>query len=146
MKAAQLALIPLLCALAAPGDAQTRSPGGPRTAITRANGGGVLPHPSSRMANMPPACRNDCFNIPFFYPEREVIIEREVIREVPLRQAQDTPPEPPPPPRKPYVIGASYTSLPPGCMKMVEAGGSYFYCGGEWYRQVGSGYRAVRGP
>jgi hypothetical protein len=139
MKAAPLALIPLLCALAAPGDAQTRSPGGPRTALTRANGGGVLPHRG--------------FNIPFFYPEREVIIEpvrqaqdrHEIIREVPLRQAQDTPPEPPPP-RKPYVIGASYASLPSGCMKMVEAGGSYFYCGGEWYRQVGSGYRAVREP
>jgi hypothetical protein len=31
-------------------------------------------------------------------------------------------------------------------MKMIEKGASFFLCGGEWYRQVGSGYRAVREP
>ena len=40
------------------------------------------------------------------------------------------------PPRKPYVIGNSYASLPGGCMKMIEEGAHYYYCGGgEWYRQ-----------
>ena len=77
--------------------------------------------------------------------EREVpvIVEREVVREVPV----PVPAEPPPPPRKPYVIGNSYASLPGGCMKLIEEGVSYYYCSGEWYRQVGSGsaatYKAV---
>ena len=76
--------------------------------------------------------------------EREVpvIVEREVVVEVPV------PAEPPPapPPRDPYVIGKSYASLPGGCMKIVEPGASYYWCGGEWYRQVGKEYRAVRQP
>jgi hypothetical protein len=77
--------------------------------------------------------------------EREVpvIVEKEVVREVPVPVA----PVPPPVPRKPYVIGASYASLPPSCMKMIEEGVSFYYCDGDWYRQVGSGrsttYRAV---
>jgi hypothetical protein len=55
------------------------------------------------------------------------------------------------PPRKPYVIGNSYASLPGGCMKMIEGGVSYYFCGGgEWYRQVGGGkgaqYKAVAKP
>ena len=129
MKAARLALIPLLCGLVASW-AGAQSPGGPRTGITRANGGGVMPQRG--------------IQVPFFYPEREVIIEREIIREVPA--APPPPPEPAPPPKKPYVIGASYASLPGGCMKMVEAGGTYYYCGCEWYRQVGSAYKAVREP
>jgi len=81
--------------------------------------------------------------------EREVpvIVEREVVRD-----AQPAAPAPsPPPPRKPYVIGNTYDSLPPeGCMKMIEGGASYYYCNGEWYRQVGGGkdaqYRAVAQP
>lgn len=136
MKASRLALIPLLSALASPAAAQAHSPGGPRTALTRANGGGVLPQRG--------------FHVPFFYPEREVVVvEREVIREVPagnLGTPNTDVPNSPPPPRKPYVIGASYASLPPGCMKMVELAGTYFYCSGEWYRQVGSVYRAVKEP
>jgi hypothetical protein len=85
-----------------------------------------------------------------FIVERQVpvIVEREVVREVP--------PAPPPTPspegegrkRKPYVIGSSYASLPGGCMKLIDEGVSYYFCGGgEWYRQTGSGrdsqYRAV---
>lgn len=78
--------------------------------------------------------------------EREVpvIVEREVvIREVPA-PAVALPPEP----RKPYKLGASYASLPGGCMKMIEGGASYYWCGGaEWYRLVGgSQYRAVAKP
>ena len=73
------------------------------------------------------------------------VIEREVVKEVPA-----APPEPPPPPRKPYVIGASYNTLPSGCMKMIQDGASYYLCSGEWYRQVGSGgvvsYKAVKAP
>ena len=79
--------------------------------------------------------------------EREVpvYIEKEVVREVPA-------PPPAPSPegegkRKPYVIGNSYASLPGGCMKLIEEGASYYYCSGDWYRQVGSGsaisYKAV---
>jgi hypothetical protein len=44
------------------------------------------------------------------------------------------------------VIGASYASLPGGCMKWIEGGASYYYCGGEWYRQLGKQYRAVARP
>jgi hypothetical protein len=45
------------------------------------------------------------------------------------------------------VIGASYAELPGGCMKWIEGGASYYYCGGgEWYRQLGKQYRAVARP
>jgi hypothetical protein len=44
-------------------------------------------------------------------------------------------------------MGRTYASLPGGCMKMVEKAASYFYCGGDWYRQVGSSeYRAIKKP
>ena len=85
------------------------------------------------------------FAVPWIVDDRVVVVEREIVREVPAAPPQ--PLEPPSPPRKPYVIGASYASLPGGCMKQVEAGGSYFYCSGDWYRQVGKGqYKAVREP
>ena len=60
----------------------------------------------------------------------------------------DAPPaEPPPEPRKPYVIGETYDSLPAGCMKLIEKGAAYYYCGGEWYRSAGGGkYKAVKAP
>ena len=85
---------------------------------------------------------------PFFFPvaQREVVhevVEREVVREVPAKPA--TPPAPPP--REPYVIGHSYTSLPAGCMKMVEGGARFFRCSGEWYQELGKGqYKAVAAP
>ena len=88
---------------------------------------------------------------PGFFPfERETVyvVEREVIREVPVEVPVAV--EPPPPPRKPYAIGASYSSLPSGCMKLIDQGVDYFYCSGEWYRQVRGGssplYRAVAKP
>ena len=69
--------------------------------------------------------------------EREVVIvEREVVREPPADCRRRRGPAPP---RKPYVIGNSYASLPGGCMKLIEDGASYYYCGGEWYRQLGGG-------
>ena len=84
------------------------------------------------------------FAIPWIVDDdRVVVVEREVIREVPVAAPA---PEPPPKPRKPYAIGASYDSLPGGCMKQIEAGGSYFYCSGDWYRQAGKLYVAVREP
>lgn len=85
---------------------------------------------------------------PFDYAQDRkvpVVVEREVVvREV----VKEVAPKPPPPPRKPYVVGASYASLPPGgCMKMIEGSASYYYCGGgEWYRPVGKQYRAVAKP
>ncbi len=45
--------------------------------------------------------------------------------------------------RKPYVVGASYASLPGSCMKLIEDGASFYYCSGDWYRQEGKSYRAV---
>jgi hypothetical protein len=77
--------------------------------------------------------------------ERVIVVEREVVREKPA--AAPATPAPPASPRKPYVIGASYASLPGGCMKWIEGGASYYYCGGgEWYRQLGKQYRAVARP
>jgi hypothetical protein len=83
--------------------------------------------------------------------EREV--EVPVYVEVPVAAAPSvTPPLPPHQgegdKRKPYVIGASYDSLPGSCMKLIEEGVSFYYCSGEWYRQVGEGrgatYKAVK--
>jgi hypothetical protein len=77
-----------------------------------------------------------------------VIVEREVVREVPV--APPAPPPPAPAPRKAHVLGRTYASLPPGCMKMIERGAVYFRCSGLWYREVrdegGGRYRAVAGP
>ena len=85
-----------------------------------------------------------------------IVVEREVVHVV-EREADAKPAvaEPvtaavPAPPREPYVIGNSYSSLPSGCMKMIEVDASYYYCSGEWYRQVKGGndaqYRAVAQP
>ena len=85
------------------------------------------------------------FNGGFILVEREYVpvVEREVVREVTVAEP---PAAAPPPPRKPYVIGRNYSSLPGGCMKIIEDGASYFYCSGEWYRQVGAQYLAVAMP
>jgi hypothetical protein len=84
-------------------------------------------------------------HVPIYIDQRDVVVvEREVVREVLV--APPPPPEPPPPSRKPYVVGSTYASLPGGCMKMIEAGGAFYYCGGDWYRQVGRAYRAVEQP
>jgi hypothetical protein len=86
---------------------------------------------------------------PFWWGDNEtVVIEREVVREVPVAAPA---PAAPPPPRKPYVLGASYDSLPPGgCMKLIEGTAAYYHCGGEWYREVRAGnvamYKAVAAP
>ena len=72
--------------------------------------------------------------------EVPVYVEREVVREVPVAVE----PPAPAPPREAYVVGKSYASLPPqGCMKLIEEGVSFYYCGGDWYRQEGKQYRAV---
>ena len=82
---------------------------------------------------------------PGYYIEREVVHDVVVVHDQPVETV--APPEPPPPPRKPWVMGKSYSSLPSGCMKMIEDGISYFHCSGEWYREVGRGqYKAVSAP
>ena len=85
-----------------------------------------------------------------------------VEREVPVIVEREAPPPPGAVPlpeqaqggakaRKPYAVGGTYASLPGRCMKMIEGGASYYFCGGgEWYRQTGDGsgakYRAVARP
>ena len=86
------------------------------------------------------------------------VVDREVEVPVYVEVPVAVPAPPPsasadgPPPRsgenrKPYVIGASYDSLPGSCMKLIEEGVSFYYCSGEWYREVRAGrnplYRAV---
>jgi hypothetical protein len=126
-----LALLSVLCCAASAANAQSRGVGG-----------------GFRHLPAPPAAHGPFLGFPGVYiVEREVVhvIEREVVHEDP-----PPPPEPPPPPRKPYVIGASYSSLPSPCMKMIQDGVSYYLCSGDWYRQVGSGsaveYKAVATP
>ena len=77
-----------------------------------------------------------------------VIVEREVVREVPVAAPAPPAPAPPPPPREPYVLGRTYASLPRPCMKLVERGAAYFQCSGKWYRSMGADgpYRAVARP
>lgn len=112
-------------------------------------GGGLLvsppPRPPSIVHRVPGFSQG--FVPGFVVVEREYVpvIEREIIREVPAEPV--APPAPPPPPRKPFVVGRSYSSLPGGCMKMIEGGATYFHCSGDWYRQVGAGqYKAVSPP
>ena len=80
-----------------------------------------------------------------------IIVEREVVETVVVEpEGQAVPPEapaePPPEPRKPYAIGSTYSSIPSGCMKLIQDGAIYYHCNGEWYRPVGSEYLAVRMP
>lgn len=79
----------------------------------------------------------------------QVVVEEEAARpiaEEPRPAVPPPPPPPPAPPRKPYALGKSYASLPGGCMKLIDAGVSYYKCGAEWYRQDGSQYKAVAQP
>jgi hypothetical protein len=80
-------------------------------------------------------------------PVTEVVHDVVVVHDQPAEPP--APPPPPPPPKEPWVLGKIYAALPGGCMKMVERAGkaSYFYCGGDWYRQIGSArYKAVTKP
>ena len=80
----------------------------------------------------------------FFYyeePQYYPVVVEQVVHDEPA-----APPAPPPEPRKPYVLGRTYSSLPGGCGKLIQDGASYYVCSGEWYRQVGSEYKAVRMP
>ena len=94
---------------------------------------------------------------PFDYAQddREPVIVERVIQAPPPPPApaanSGTPNRDVPglPERKPYVVGKSYAALPGGCMKLIEEGSAYYYCGGgEWYKQMGKGrgatYRAVK--
>lgn len=86
-----------------------------------------------------------------------IIVERQVTQTVEpdtdAKQAVAPPAAPAaaaPEPRKPYAIGSTYSSIPSGCMKLIEDGASYYHCNGEWYQSVSSGngvqYLAVRAP
>ena len=83
----------------------------------------------------------------FFIVEPEVVHDVVVVHDAP---ADPPPPPAPPPPRKPFVLGRTYSSLPGGCMKMIDRGVSFYQCSGEWYRQVSGGrdgfYLAVAHP
>lgn len=83
----------------------------------------------------------------FFYAEPEVVHDVVYVHDAP---AEPPPSAGPPPPRKPFVLGRTYSSLPGGCMKMIDRGITYYQCSGEWYRQLGGGrggpYRAVAQP
>ena len=112
----------------------------PAIAQSRGVGGGFrhLPPP-------PPVFGGPFLGWPGVYVvERVHVIEREVVKEVPAVPPPEPPPQPPP--RKPYAIGASYDTLPSPCMKMIEDGASYYHCSGEWYRQTGAQYVAVKAP
>ena len=125
-----------IVAMSAPADAQSRPVSGARI---------TYPSHSNHFSWERGHRFRGAFPVLVVEHEVPVIVEREV-----------APPPPPAPPlkergekeRKPYVVGATYASLPGGCMKLIEAGGSFFYCGdGEWYREVRAGrdplYRAV---
>lgn len=80
----------------------------------------------------------------FFYDQPYVVHDVVVVHDQPA--AEPVAAEPPSPPREPYVLGRTYASLPGSCLKMIEGGASYYYCGGDWYRQVGRQYKAVEMP
>lgn len=123
----------LLILAAAEADAQQSSVFGARTPPPPRHHGGGFPG------------RHHGFGGGIWIIERDVpvVVEREVVREV----VREVPADPPPAPRKPYAVGRSYASLPASCMKLIEGGASYYYCGGgEWYRLAGKQYLAVRRP
>ena len=132
--AVSAAMSALLIFAAAKVDAQQRAGGVSRNMFTGHHGGGM--HGRKFHGGFPGV----------WVVEREVVVERETPpppAAVPLpEQAQGGTKAPP---RKPYVIGSTYASLPSqGCMKLIEDGASYYYCGGEeWYKQTGKQYRAV---
>jgi len=132
-------------AMASTAEAQQRSMGGAPRGPTLANHAGM--HAGMHGGMHGGLHGGQGVFIPYYVEREPVIIEREVVREVPVVVE---PPPPPPPPREPYVIGKSYASLPGGCMKMIEDAASYYLCSGEWYRQVGSGsaarYKAIVQP
>ena len=147
---AAVAVVPV--SAAAPAQAQQRAVGGPRINIPSHSNHFSWERGHHRFRVLRQA-----------QDERIFIVERA------LRQAQDEREivrEAPPPPaavplpeqaqggakaRKPYAVGGTYASVPGGCMKLIEDGASYYFCGGgEWYRQTGDGsgakYRAVARP
>ena len=116
-----------------------------RAATAQIPPGGFVGFPGSPPLPPLPPPHHDRGFPGFFVYERdyEPVVEREIIREVPA----PAPPAPPPPPRKPYVVGRTYDALPGGCMKLIQDGGSYYLCSGEWYRPLGGGrYLAIAQP
>jgi hypothetical protein len=105
--------------------------------------GSLLPNSMPNQTGVPGFHRHHGFHGGIIlYNEREVVHDVVAVHDQPPE-----PPPPPPPPRQRWVFGRSYGSLPGGCLKMLAAGGTFFDCSGEWYRQVGARqYRAVNAP
>ena len=130
---AALALLSVPCA------AQTRAGAGPRI---------NLPPPPSMFGGSFHTGHHGFPGLIVVEREVPVVVEREVVvNDTPPPQAVPLPQGGGAKERKPYAIGATYASLPGGCMKLIEDGVSFYYCSGEWYRQVGEGrsatYKAV---
>lgn len=115
-------------------------------AIQQPGGGSLFPTPIPPQTGMAlPRFdhRHGSGNVIIFTDEPEVVHDVTVIHEV---AAAPPAPPPAPTPRERFVIGRTYKSLPGACLKMVQAGGSYFHCSAGWFRQVGALYRAVPMP
>ena len=142
---AAVAALPVLAAASA--EAQQRTVGGPRITIPSHSNHFSWERGHHRFRG----------GFPVLIVERvlrQAQDEREIVQEAPPTPAAVPLPEQAQggaKARKPYVVGGTYASLPGGCMKMIEDGASYYFCGGgEWYRQLGDGsgakYRAVARP
>ena len=79
-----------------------------------------------------------------YYEEPYVVHDVVVVHDEPAPASEAAPP--PEPPREPWVLGRTYASLPSGCLKLIQGGDAYFLCSGDWYRQVGSQFKAVARP
>ena len=82
------------------------------------------------------------------------LVEEQVVQVVAPQEEEEAKPAAPPasPPaaepekREPYAVGKSYSSLPPGCMKMIQGAALFYLCGGDWYQKVDGQYLAVAQP
>lgn len=148
MRVTGVALCALLL-LSAAADAQ-RQPagGGPRNAIP--SGGGQAGDASPRDRGERGGRGDKRFRGDVFLIENEVVevVEKEVPAAAGAPAAPAAAPAAAPEEkREPYKVGNSYDTLPPGCMKMIQDGASYYFCGGgEWYQRVGGQYKAVEQP
>ena len=107
------------------------------------------PPSASQYSPPPPQGRLHGFRHFQFFIEREyvpVYVQGDAGGDTYAEPPAAVPSPPPPAPRKPYVIGRSYSSLPGGCLKLIQDGSSYYGCSGEWYRQAGGAYQAVAQP
>ncbi len=152
MKCVQLVALGLAVVAGSPAAAQQRSPAfGPRVTLPSHPSpfGGSFGGRHGRGHGFPVFV---VVERPLDYARDErVVVIREVVRDAgpppPSAGADGPPPRSREDQREPYMLGKSYASLPGGCMKMIEGGESYYWCsGGEWYRAVGTRFKAVARP